>query len=74
MSDRPEISVVIAAYNQGAWLPRCVQSVQAQTLDAIEIIIVDDCSTNDTADVIKGLASEDARIVGLTTSANAGPS
>ncbi|MEM7045705.1 MAG: sulfotransferase, partial [Pseudomonadota bacterium] len=47
---------------------------QAQTLDAIEIIIVDDCSTNDTADVIKGLASEDARIVGLTTSANAGPS
>ena len=74
MSDRPAISVVIAAYNQGALLPRCIESVQAQTLGAIEIIVVDDRSTDDTADVVARLAGADARIVCLQTPANAGPS
>ena len=72
--DRPEVSVVIPAYNQARWLPRCVKSVQAQTIEAIEIIIVDDCSSDDTSDVAARLAKDDARIVCLRTPENAGPS
>ncbi len=71
--DRPEVSVVVVAYNQGRWLRRCIESVLRQTLDAIEIVVVDDCSCDDTADVIEAIAKEEVRVVPRRTAANAGP-
>lgn len=44
----PRISVVIPAYNAAAFLPEAVASVRAQTLPPIELLVIDDKSTDDT--------------------------
>ena len=49
----PKVSVIITTYNRADLLPRAVNSVLSQTYDDYEIIIVDDCSTDHTQDVIR---------------------
>lgn len=50
----PVISVVIGAYNAERWLAATIESVQAQTFGDLEIIVVDDGSTDATAEVARG--------------------
>lgn len=52
-----KISVVIPAYNAAHFLPRCLKSVFAQTLQPTEVIVVDDGSTDDTAAVAAKLGA-----------------
>lgn len=56
------ISVIIPIYNIKDCLPRCVRSVCAQTWENIEILLVDDGSTDGTAELCDELALEDSRI------------
>lgn len=49
MSTRPTISVIIPAYNEAAALPACLESLKSQTYSALEIIVVDNNSTDATA-------------------------
>lgn len=56
------ISVIVPAYNIREYLPRCLDSLLAQTYGKLEIIVVDDGSTDGTAAVADGYAEKDARI------------
>ena len=58
----PKISIIIPCYNIAPWLPRCLDSVLAQTYGNIEIIAVNDGSTDDTAQILDAYADRDIRI------------
>lgn len=69
----PRISVIIPTYQNAAELPRAVRSALAQDLAAIEVIIIDNASTDDTPQVCADLAQQDARVRVLRLDVNAGP-
>ena len=62
----PKVSVIVPAYNIAPYIERCVQSLCEQTLESIEIIVVDDGSTDGTQGLCKSLASHDSRIKVIT--------
>jgi|SRR5262245_45737976 len=64
MSDRPKFSIVIPAYNRMESLPRAVASVLAQTEKDIELIVVDEASTDRTQDYLAMLGDPRVRAIG----------
>jgi len=58
----PQISVVIPTYNRESTLPRAIRSILAQTFQNWELIVVDDCSTDKTEDIVKYFSLNDNRI------------
>ncbi|HEX8675394.1 MAG TPA: glycosyltransferase family 2 protein, partial [Longimicrobium sp.] len=58
----PLVSVIVPAYNASATIARTLRSALAQSYPAIEVIVVDDASTDDTAAIVAGVAEEDARV------------
>ena len=67
-----KISVVIPIYNATEFLRAALDSIIAQTLSEIEIICVDDGSTDRSLDIIKEYQQKDER-VRIVTETNAGP-
>lgn len=65
--------MAIATYNAQAHLHAAVASALAQTLSDIEVVIVDDCSTDDTIGLATRLAKTDPRIVVDRLTSNGGP-
>lgn len=65
MSDSPKVSVIIPLYNQKRYLNTCVRSICAQTYRNLEIIIVNDGSTDDSLARAQKLAVGDERIIVL---------
>jgi len=59
---RPFLSFIIPVYNAEKYLPACLESVVNQTLKSIEIIIIDDGSTDNSPCIIKQYAEQDSRI------------
>jgi glycosyltransferase involved in cell wall biosynthesis len=59
----PVVSVIMPVWNRAGRVREAVASVQAQDLEAWELIAVDDGSTDDTVDVLRELAASDPRIV-----------
>lgn len=70
----PQVSVIIPLYNCAGTLGRAVKSVQRQSLKDIEIIIVDDCSTDNSHEVAQNLARGDMRIKCSRLQQNSGAS
>ena len=73
MVGNPTVSVLIAAYNASGFLHRAVRSALAQTRAPLEVLIIDDASTDDTLAVANTLAAEDLRVRVLTLPVNSGP-
>ena len=68
----PLVSVVMPAYNADKFIEAAVRSVQTQTFPDWELILVDDCSTDGTADRIRALAAEDGRLRPVFSAENHG--
>lgn len=62
MTETPMISVCVPTYNYGRFLKDCIESVQAQSLTDWEMIISDDCSTDNTEEIVKRYGRNDSRI------------
>lgn len=76
------VSIIVTSYNIESYIEQCLASVAAQTLTDIEVLVVDDGSSDETPRLIREFASRDARFVpvileenspgGVATAANAG--
>lgn len=62
----PKISVIIPAYNVEKYINDCLSSIVNQTLRDIEIIVIDDGSTDKTGEIISKFANSDDRILTVT--------
>ena len=62
MQTDPEISIIIPVYNVEMWIRRAVESLQNQTFQNFEIILVNDGSTDSSGDICDELAATDGRI------------
>lgn len=68
----PKVSVIIPVYNVEAYLRECLDSVVCQTLSDIEIICIDDGSTDQSPQILREYASKDGRIVLISSGVNEG--
>lgn len=68
----PRVTVVIPNYNGAETLARAIQSVLCQSLDQIELIIVDDASTDQSWSLIENAADEDIRVRPIRNPRNSG--
>ncbi len=69
---QPAISVVMPAYNRAACINTAIDSILAQHFTDFELVVVDDCSTDDTAAIVE--ASTDPRVRCVRQPRNGGPS
>ncbi len=72
LSSRPLVSIIVPAYNAELTLPTVLRSLQVQTWDALEILVVDDASTDATADMVRVFIQSDPRIRLVTHTINQG--
>lgn len=68
----PRISVCIDSFNYGRFLPEAIESVLEQSFRDFELIIVDDCSTDNSVEIARGYARKDSRIKVEVAPANRG--
>jgi len=68
----PEVTVLIGAYNSAATLQRAIDSILAQTVTELELIVVDDGSSDDSAALARRAAARDPRVRVLELGENVG--
>lgn len=68
----PAISVIMPAYNAQRFIEKAIRSVMAQSFPDWELIVIDDCSGDETAAIVEELAREDSRITFLRNEKNMG--
>ena len=71
---QPKVSVIIPVYNCEAFLPQCIESLQAQTMQEIEMIFVCDASPDDSLSILRRYEQEDSRIRVIAFEQNRGVS
>ncbi|MDR1560163.1 MAG: glycosyltransferase family 2 protein [Clostridiales bacterium] len=64
---KPEISVIIPVYNGQRFIADAVNSALSQTGVNLEVLVIDDCSDDETADIINGLIDNDDRVIYIRT-------
>lgn len=68
----PKISVCVPVYNVEQYIGRCIESIQHQTLKDIEIIIVNDCTPDNSMQIVENYAIQDSRIKVINHESNKG--
>lgn len=68
----PKISVIMGVYNGAKTIERAINSMLTQTMNDFELLICDDCSTDDSVRIIKKYVDKDERIVLLKNQVNSG--
>lgn len=58
----PVLTVIIPVYNAEKWLPRCIDSIVAQSFTDMEIVLIDDGSTDSSLNICRQYAAKDDRI------------
>jgi glycosyltransferase involved in cell wall biosynthesis/GT2 family glycosyltransferase len=72
--EKPLVSVIVPCFNHGRFLPACIDSIERQTYEAIETIVVDDGSTDSDTHVALDAIERDRRATILRLGRNVGPS
>lgn len=70
MGNEPLISVILPVYNGEKHLSESIESVLHQSYHKLELIVVDDCSTDSTPDIVRRYADKDARVINLRNEHN----
>lgn len=73
VGELPLVSVIMPAFNSEKWISTAIQSLLAQTWTALEIFVVDDCSTDATYSIAKSFEAIDHRVRVLRAKTNSGP-
>lgn len=68
----PIISIITPSHNSASYIQRTIESVLAQTLTSWELIIVDDCSSDNTVEIIQGIIHDNSRISLIQLTNNSG--
>ena len=68
----PKVSVLVAVYNAERYLDECIRSLLRQTLTDIEVVCVDDASTDSSPDILKRYAADDHRMTVIRNDENIG--
>ncbi len=72
MQDYGLVSIITATYNSSEFVAETIESILAQTYDHWELLITDDCSTDDTPSIVRAYADRDSRIKFFPLERNAG--
>ena len=62
-----KLSVIVPMYNTEKWIKRCIESILCQSFHDFEIIIIDDGSTDNSLNIVKGYCKRDKRIQCIST-------
>ena len=68
----PKVSVVLTSYNHADFISESIESILNQTFSDFELLVVDDCSTDNSWDVIRDYAQKDSRIIPIRHTKNIG--
>lgn len=71
--DQPLVSIVVPVYNRAGFIRRCLESAQRQTVTDLEIVVVDNASTDGTWEICCEIAKTDQRIRPFRNPTNIGP-
>ena len=69
----PVVSVIMAAYNASRFVEGAIQSALSQTLTDVEVLVVNDCSSDDTAEIVGRMEAADRRVRLVNMPKNGGP-
>ena len=69
---KPDISVIIPVYNGKRFIEEAIHSALSQTDVNLEVLVIDDCSNDETPEIVKKLADTDDRLIYIRTESNMG--
>lgn len=69
---KKKVYLIVPAYNATKYIGRCLDSILKQSYTDLEVVVVDDASTDNTLDIIKRYAAADDRVIVITSENNAG--